>query len=262
MMSTPSSFDTKEFWDSYGLTQDFVERNRLIADMIDKDVDSLIDIGSGNGIIVNDLSTRRQDLTIVTTDPSLLSRFYLNTPFFVSMLPDIPLPANRFDLVLCVQVLEHIGQDQYHLAIDEIQRLSKRYLLIGVPYFENLEELQVKCAECGFISHANGHKRSYQQGDMVHLFPGFRLVTLSKLGEVQRRGSQLGSWILHKLGRTYHIPTSFVCPNCSGTIPEPPQGNKFSRFIANRINSFFRYFSPLKPYWMICLFERKTGNDA
>jgi ubiquinone/menaquinone biosynthesis C-methylase UbiE len=50
---------------------------------------------------------------------------------FASNIQDIPFADNSFDLVLCLEVLEHVGDPQRALA--EIHRVTRRYALLSVP---------------------------------------------------------------------------------------------------------------------------------
>lgn len=46
-------------------------------------------------------------------------------------LQHIPLPDNAVDLVLCLEVLEHVGNPWQSLA--ELQRVTRRYAILSVP---------------------------------------------------------------------------------------------------------------------------------
>lgn len=50
---------------------------------------------------------------------------------FQGNLHDIPLPAASVDLVICLEVLEHVGDPVR--ALDELARVTRRYALLSVP---------------------------------------------------------------------------------------------------------------------------------
>ncbi len=47
-------------------------------------------------------------------------------------------PDASFDLVFCAEVLEHIPKDLLGTACRELARVSKEYVLIGVPYKQDI----------------------------------------------------------------------------------------------------------------------------
>ena len=99
--------------------------------------DSVLDAGCGEGasiryiwerfhpqnsIIGFDLDPRRANLAMRESDKPI---------FFVSNVQNIPFPKNSFDLVICLETLEHVGEPD--LALAEITRVSKKYALFSVP---------------------------------------------------------------------------------------------------------------------------------
>ena len=44
----------------------------------------------------------------------------------------------HFDLVFCAEVLEHVGTKDLGKACDEIARVSRKYLLLGAPYKQDI----------------------------------------------------------------------------------------------------------------------------
>lgn len=57
---------------------------------------------------------------------------------------NIPYPDNSFDLVWNEGVLEHFCKDDYEKAIKEMVRVSKKYILIDVPYAKSKPYLMAK----------------------------------------------------------------------------------------------------------------------
>jgi len=54
-----------------------------------------------------------------------------NPDAYVDLECPLPYPDNGFDTVVCMDVLEHV--DHLHAAFDELCRVSRRYLIIGLP---------------------------------------------------------------------------------------------------------------------------------
>ena len=57
---------------------------------------------------------------------------------------DIPYPDNSFDLIWNEGVLEHFHKNDYEKAIEEMIRVSKKYILIDVPYARSKPYIMAK----------------------------------------------------------------------------------------------------------------------
>jgi ubiquinone/menaquinone biosynthesis C-methylase UbiE len=57
---------------------------------------------------------------------------------------------NAFDCVFCTEVLEHISD--FEKACYEILRVAKQYLIIGVPYKQDIRVGRTTCLSCGLIN--------------------------------------------------------------------------------------------------------------
>ena len=56
---------------------------------------------------------------------------------------------NTFDLVFCAEVLEHIPPHLLKKATFELSRVSREFLLIGVPYKQDIRVGRTTCYSCG-----------------------------------------------------------------------------------------------------------------
>jgi len=56
---------------------------------------------------------------------------------------------NTFDLVFCAEVLEHIPPHLLERATSELSRVSREFLLIGVPYKQDIRVGRTTCYSCG-----------------------------------------------------------------------------------------------------------------
>jgi 2-polyprenyl-3-methyl-5-hydroxy-6-metoxy-1,4-benzoquinol methylase len=81
---------------------------------------------------------------------------------YVSKLP-APLPAERYDVVLLVEVVEHLREDDLSATLDEAARLMRPngQLVISTPNAEILEQAVKFCPECGAAFHEWQHLRSW-----------------------------------------------------------------------------------------------------
>ena len=98
---------------------------------------SVLDAGCGEGISLNAVRKKfspRGILTGFDLDKRRIIHALEETEksnFFVANVQNIPFPSHYFDLVICLETLEHVGEPC--LALEEIARVSKKYVLFSVP---------------------------------------------------------------------------------------------------------------------------------
>lgn len=56
-------------------------------------------------------------------------------PDILGSVDKIPIPDNQFDLVCAFEVLEHLPFDRFQIALGEIHRVTKEYVLISLPHW-------------------------------------------------------------------------------------------------------------------------------
>jgi SAM-dependent methyltransferase len=98
---------------------------------------------------------------------------------------------NSFDLVLCTEVLEHVPADRLSLACVELARVTRRHLIIGVPYEQDLRLGQTTCITCGRRNPPWGHVNSFSLEKLRRLFSGLRVETTSLVGRITRSTNPL-----------------------------------------------------------------------
>lgn len=116
-------------------TMDYLSRGRWISYWYQlkevtslADVKSILEIGPGNKIVSRILSKIGYKVKIMDLDANA-------NPDFVQDIRNLEnVPLNSFDLILCCQVLEHIPHADFCRALKNLQNLSKRYLIISLPY--------------------------------------------------------------------------------------------------------------------------------
>lgn len=258
-MRHSEAFDDDSFWSQYGTTPDYAERIVLIRSLIPPGTRNLLDIGCGKGDVINAFRQSRSAMKTVGVDPFLEPIRFLNVPAVQAMLPRIPFGDRSFDIVMCLQVLEHLEDRDFFSALLELQRVARDHVVIGVPYKENLQTLQVLCSTCGCKSHAYGHVRNFEKDDMTNLLPEFVVDELVLAGVVQRRSSMLGMLVEHSVAGLYYLPQDFVCPYCHHDLPATSEHPAVIRWPARLLSKALTRLSPLLPYWMIALYRRKDA---
>jgi len=93
---------------------------------------SVLDVGCGEGTMLRELFKDRDDLRLAGTDISPLAVSLATTKnpdheFILLDLGQAPL-KDRFDLVICSEVIEHIENDQQ--ALEHLAAMTNRYLVV------------------------------------------------------------------------------------------------------------------------------------
>ncbi|AKB73992.1 SAM-dependent methyltransferase [Methanosarcina lacustris Z-7289] len=111
-----------------------------------EDVNSVIDIGCGEGFIINCLN--RPDITGVDISKKALDIAKQKNPgcnFCTGSVYDLSFKESSFDLVIATEILEHLENPEE--ALQEIGRISSSYCLFSVPnepYFRTMNFIRGK----------------------------------------------------------------------------------------------------------------------
>ena len=110
-------------------------RNLLIL-ISKKEVNSILDVGCGEGFTLNRLrekgiGKKLEGLEYSKDAIALGKKTYPAIKITQGSIYELLYKDNSFDLVLCTEVLEHL--DEPEIALRELIRVSKKYLVVSVP---------------------------------------------------------------------------------------------------------------------------------
>ena len=103
-------YEVKEKWEeSYFSTQDR-RRVEYIQSLIPEDARSILDVGCGNGILINYLTQNYSSSfdRICGTDRSTISLSFVKTEKVQADIDMFPFKDGEFDVVTCMEVIEHL----------------------------------------------------------------------------------------------------------------------------------------------------------
>lgn len=91
----------------------------------------------------------------------------------------LPYPDDTFDLIICVEIIEHVLDIHMKGILQELHRILKPQtgrLFITTPNNENLALSEAYCPECGAVFHRYQHLSSFTTGSLDRLMVahGFR----------------------------------------------------------------------------------------
>jgi len=144
----------------------FVARRKLIYQLISefnkkKEDLKILDIGCNSGFLVNKLQEKNYEAYGCDTDEMAVGygkgRGIKNLK--VSSFPALDYPDNSFDVITCLDVLEHVEDDNQ--ALKEINRIIKKdsVIIMTVPAFQFLWGLQ---------DEASHHFRRYSKKELTN----------------------------------------------------------------------------------------------
>ncbi len=227
-------------------------RIRETVQFIAAGTSSLLDVGAGHGVLLEELRVRRGivGVGIEVTDQKVEYARGRGVDMRRGHAARLDFPDRSFDAVVCCEVIEHLPWGTYEAALAEIARVARRHIVITVPYRE--DRAFARCPYCGCATHPSCHLRSFDEARMVGLLPGFTL-----------RHTRLSGWtersVLSFLRARRPAPWNdyLVCPTCGfrrspGAREEKPDHlREWARMAARLLPKVSR------PNWLMAAYERE-----
>jgi len=202
------------------------------------------------------------------TDRSTVALACVEADKIQASIDSLPFIDDEFDMVSCMEVLEHLPKETFVLALNELSRVSSRYILISVPYDQNLRLSLTECSECCCRFNPYYHLRKFDQNTMLHLFDekGFRCVEVfyikpsrivpDEIEKLLRIFGAIKRIILRESGPS--MQKNAICPACGNTLREKNKStilNEISHSSVVSIRSLFAIKSSWR--WICALYEKE-----
>jgi SAM-dependent methyltransferase len=169
---------------------------------------------------------------------------------------------NAFDCVFCTEVLEHISEVEK--ACYEILRVAKQYVIIGVPYKQDIRVGRTTCLSCGLITPPWGHVNTFDEFRLKDLFRMSAVELVSYVGMAKSKTNCLSVWLLDLAGNPWgYYNQNEPCVHCGKKLVPPTNRNIFGK-ICSKIASWLARaqacFSDPAPIWLHMVFK-KAAHD-
>jgi len=235
-----------------------LDRAILTAQTVPGDAKDILEVGPGDGLIFNTLKGAGYDPVAFDISRNALKHIQ-SSKLVQGTASQLPFSSNSFDLVLACEVLEHIPNHIYKSVLEEIIRVTKKYILITVPYREKLEWNYARCPACRCIFNGAYHVKSFNGNDMKFLFNNFKCISLRKIVKILHpdRTPSLELFIRHHLAREYlYYGSSVKCPLCLSSVKEKPSRNWIG-WIASGMRYLYRIPAKRKtPLWYLSIYQK------
>lgn len=229
-----------------------IERVNCIISLIPDYVNTILDVGCGDGIIANRLT---EDYKVIALDRAFSPLQYVVTNKINGSIDELPFKDKSFDLVICAEVLEHLPYEVYEKAIIELQRVCAKYIVISVPNNQNLKQTFTKCEYCGCLFSSCRHLRSFNKKNLNNLFCNFKLERYFLCGPKTHPFNRFFLCLNLLLGGWTDSPEA-ICPQCGKHGCEQKIISKIVRktfYILSRVSTYKKH------PWSVVLYSR-TGS--
>lgn len=203
------------------------ERVASLMHMLPSGQGSVLDIGARDGFITRQLADRFAQVTALD-----LERPSIDHPRIQCVganAADLPFPDAAFDMVTCAEVIEHIPSPALERACREMARVARRYVLVGVPYRQDLRHGRTTCAACGKLNPPWGHVNSFDEHRLQALFDSMQALQTEYIGVAEPGTNAASAWLMNMAGNpwgTYaqeepcvHCGAQLIAPT-SRTVPQ------------------------------------------
>lgn len=205
-----------------------------IADLlalVPQGVERVLDIGARHGYVSKRLADRAAQVTALDLETP-----EIDDPRVHCMQGDaaaMPFADDSFDLVFCAEVLEHVPSPTLERACAEIARVARRFVVIGVPYRQDIRLWRTTCAACGGVSPPWAHVNSFDDARLAALFPRLAVERRSFVGEAEpgtnRVSAALMNWARNPYG-TYIQDEG--CVHCGAQLRPPGAPHLHQRLLS------------------------------
>lgn len=229
-----------------------VERLDGTFEMLPRDARNALEIGFNDLRVTRMLAARMSLVSVDVPRPIPADAAEFSLAF--ANIRALPFPDRQFDLVVCTEVLEHLPDDVLRQGVTELARVSRRYLLVSVPFEERVWNGYFRCTSCGHFENSMGHVRRLSRSDLVRFFPGF---AVSREALVSTEPGYAPDWlyaVARRAGNVWYPTSAGACPRC-GSRSAAPLPNALG-WVLQRIIWRLEARQPRRPAWIVMLLDR------
>ncbi|QBI20887.1 class I SAM-dependent methyltransferase [Egibacter rhizosphaerae] len=169
LMSRVEGVYLDRFGDAWDYQADAWKRLSRVFERLDSGGD-ILDVGAGSGQFANCLAWSEQFASVTTIDATRFGKYIElddSIQYHEMSVGEMAFEDDAFDVVTCMEVLEHVPEEIFEPAIAELRRVCRGQLVITVPYREP-EPI------------SETHVRRFEDEDFLRLFPNAEFAILRR----------------------------------------------------------------------------------
>lgn len=222
-----------------------------------------LEIGARNGLITRLIANRYTDLVALDLECPAFS--FQNVRCVAGDVRKLPWPDKHFEVVLCSEVLEHLPADDLQSACDELVRISRDHLLIGVPFEQDLRVARTRCQACGTINPPYGHVNRFTTARLMSLFKSMSPVRIEEVGRTTARTNAVSDLLMRAAGYPWgSYEQDEPCLNCGRSVGPAPMHSPHGRVLAQiamRIDQSLQLRAAPRAKWLHILFADSCAES-
>ncbi|WP_083929049.1 methyltransferase domain-containing protein [Hyphomicrobium zavarzinii] len=236
-MNNKGLYDSVEIWEQ---EMQPGQRNllRALLDIWPSGCKTVLDVGCGDGKISGPLSGYTgADFTGVDIAGEALARL----PFrgLEASADALPFADGTFDLVMTTDSLEHLPDEVERGAWQEIFRTARQWVIVAVPFREELLDGLSSCHTCKCEYHVNWHQRRYDIDDLALRAPeGWEPAFAVLSGEAWSPTLPYETHVRRRIFNQYNGWDKSVCPNCGARGQTPSPAPALPPSLANALGCY------------------------
>lgn len=245
-------------YDRYRAQSSEQQRTGDLLRLLPKSRRSVVDVGARDGHFSRLFTEHFSEVTALD-----LTRPAFVHPGVTTVAGDataLAFPDNSFDVVFCAEVLEHIPAVEK--ACQELVRVARHELLIGVPYRQDTRLGRTACPSCGAVNPPWGHVNEFDDARLARLFAGTTVIEKSFVGESQESTTALATWLMDLGGNPWGTyDQEEPCLQCGAKLVAPTGrgfGKKICSALAARMNRFQRSLTAPRGNWIHLLLRKAS----
>jgi ubiquinone/menaquinone biosynthesis C-methylase UbiE len=253
-------YEQEEIWEESWFSEVDKERIKCITKLVlSLNPNSILDVGCGNGLFLNYFKENHSSQVnrLCGLERSEIAIKHVKTEKHIGNIESLPFDDNEFEFVTCQEVIEHLPTGIYKKALHELARVSSKYILISVPYSENLKKSLCFCPECKTDFNPNYHMRSFNKTILqdIQFLLNSKLI---KIGYINHQISFISFLINRFKYQKKIMPPQTICPMC-GFSRNSHSKEAETKVIKKALKSVVKYISPKfnKKEWIFGIYEKK-----
>ena len=234
------------------------QRSRSLFKLVRRGGDSVLDIGTRDGYFAILLAEQFSSVTALDlVKPDIR---HSSIRCVSGNLKCLPFPDDSFDLVFCAEVLEHVPPPLLKQACSEITRVTRRDVIIGVPYKQDIRVGRTTCRTCKRENPPWGHVNVFDENRLCNLFSGLRVEEISRAGSEKARTNFFSTLLMDFAGNPYGTyDQDETCIHCGSRLQAPSERDLFQKAatrLATTLDKFQGCFIGEQANWIHILFTK------